>query len=81
MREKIQRELDRAKAKWPGWPTDPIHAASVLVEEVGELVQACNDFCYSDGDIERMEEESIQVAAMITRFLEGLPKYKRIEGY
>ena len=77
----INAELTRAKAKWPSWPTDPIHAASVLTEEVGELVQACNDFCYSGGDISRMESECVQVAAMAMRFLEGLPGYQRIQGY
>lgn len=77
----ILTELDRAKAKWPGWPTDPIHAASVLAEECGELIQAANDFCYSNGDPERMREEAVQVGAMALRFLEGMSNYRRVEGY
>jgi NTP pyrophosphatase (non-canonical NTP hydrolase) len=77
----ILQELRSAKAKWPGWPVDPIHAASVLSEEAGELVQAANDFCYSGGSVEQMELEARQVAAMAVRFLEGLDRYKRVQGY
>ena len=77
----IIQELERAKAKWPEWPTDPIHAASVLSEEAGELVQACNDFCYSSGSIEQMELEARQVGAMALRFLENIDRYRRVKGY
>ena len=42
---------------------------------------ADHDFCYSGGDISRMEAECVQVAAMAMRFLEGLPGYQRIQGY
>lgn len=77
----ILQELNRAKAKWGPWPVDPIHAASVLAEEAGELVQAANDYCYSGGSLEQMELEARQVGAMAVRFLEGLEKYKRVQGY
>ena len=77
----ILYELNKAKSKWAAWPIDPIHAASVLSEEAGELVQAANDFCYSGGSIEQMELEARQVGAMAVRFLENLDKYKRIQGY
>lgn len=77
----ILKELRSAKEKWAAWPIDPIHAASVLSEEAGELVQAANDFCYSGGSIEQMELEARQVGAMAVRFLENLDKYKRIQGY
>ena len=81
MLDAIYLELMDAKEKWPEWPVDPIHAASVLSEETGELVQACNDFCYSDGPVQRMREEAIQVAAMAIRFLEGMESYTRVKGY
>ncbi len=77
----IIQELEKAKAKWPAWPTDPIHAASVLSEEAGELVQACNDFCYSGGSVEQMELEARQVGAMALRFLENIDRYRRVKGY
>lgn len=77
----ILKELADAKAKWAAWPVDPIHAASVLAEEAGELVQAANDFCYSGGSLEQMELEARQVGAMAVRFLEGLEKYRRVQGY
>lgn len=38
--EEIQAELCRATAKYPTWPTDPLHALAVLGEEFGELYTA-----------------------------------------
>ena len=77
----ILKELRSAKEKWAAWPIDPIHAASVLSEEAGELVQAANDFCYSGGDSERMRAEAVQTVAMGLRFLAGLAMYERRKGY
>ena len=81
MDDLIQIELAGARLLWPAWPTDPIHAAAVLAEEAGELVQAANDFTYSNGSLEHMREEAVQVAAMAMRFLDGLDKYERRKGY
>ncbi len=74
----IADELRKAKIKHPRWPDDPIHAAGVLVEEAGELMQACLDFCYDDGTIDRMKEEAAQVGAMAVRFLENIETYRRV---
>ena len=79
--ESVITELDMAKAKWPDWPVDPVHAAAVVSEEAGELVQAANDFCYSGGDLDRMKAEAIQTVAMGLRFLDGLAMYERRKGY
>ena len=70
-------ELNRAKAKWPDWPTDPIHAAAVVSEEAGELTRAANRFVYEDKPMEEMAEEAVQVGAMAVRFLENLSRYKK----
>ena len=35
----IEEELIRARDKFPKWPVDPIHAAAIVSEEAGELVQ------------------------------------------
>ena len=79
--ESVITELDLAKVKWPDWPVDPVHAAAVVSEEAGELVQAANDFCYSGGDSERMRAEAVQTVAMGLRFLSGLAMYERRKGY
>ena len=79
--ESVITELDMARAKWPDWPVDPVHAAAVVSEEAGELVQAANDFCYSGGDSERMRSEAVQTVAMGLRFLAGLAMYERRKGY
>ena len=79
--ESVITELDMARVKWPDWPVDPVHAAAVVSEEAGELVQAANDFCYSGGDLDRMKAEAIQTVAMGLRFLDGLAMYERRKGY
>jgi NTP pyrophosphatase (non-canonical NTP hydrolase) len=40
----IMTELADAERKHPDWPADPIHAAAILAEESGELIQASIDF-------------------------------------
>lgn len=72
----IADELCRAISKWPGWPTDPIHAAAVVSEEAGELVRAANRFVYEGADIGEMKKEAVQVGAMAIRFLAGLEDYE-----
>ncbi len=71
-------ELNRAQIKHPGWPDDKIHAAAILGEESGELLQACIDYEYEkepgddekyDHHMRRMQEEAVQCGAMAIRFL------------
>ena len=68
-------ELCNAENKFPDWPADYIHAAAIVSEEAGELVQAANDFVYpecrkTDGDMkQKMRREAVQTGAMAIRFL------------
>ncbi len=80
-RELIEHELSKAKSKWPNWVDDPVHAAGIVNEEAGELMQAALDFCYSKGDIENMRREAAQVGAMAIRVLEGIDEYNRIQRF
>lgn len=70
-------ELDKAIAKFPGWPDDPFHALTIVQEEVGELAKALLQFYYEQdkavtvGDIRK---EAIQSIAMLHRFLNSLDK-------
>ena len=75
-------EVSKAVAKFPTWPTDPIHAAAVLNEEVGELNKAVLQAVYEPhksgpGEV---REEAIQVAAMALRFLASLSVYHYAPG-
>lgn len=80
----ILDELSRAVEKHPIWPIDAIHAAAILSEEAGELVQAANDFhdIYPGHLIEyrekreHMKTEATQVGAMAIRFLMHLKEYQ-----
>jgi hypothetical protein len=66
-------ELEAAERKFPSFPTDPIHAAAILQEEAGELVQASLQFTYEKGSIEAMRKEVVQTGAMALRFLLNMP--------
>lgn len=70
-------ELDRAIAKFPSWPTDPLHAVAVLGEEFGELTKAILQAVYEPhkSGPNDVREEAIQTAAMALRFLASLDAY------
>lgn len=76
----IDIELDKATKKHPDWPTDIIHAAAIVMEEAGELIQACLDVVYFEGKLEDVRDEAISVAAMAKRFLFHLPTGYNIES-
>lgn len=71
-------ELDRATAKFPTWPTDPLHAVAVLGEEFGELVKALLQFTYErhKTSMEEVRTEAIQTAAMALRLAMSLDVYE-----
>jgi len=73
----VWRELDRARVKFPTWPTDPLHALAVLQEEVGELQKAVLERCYEfdKSSMDDVRTEAVQTAAMALRFLASLPVY------
>jgi hypothetical protein len=74
----VLSEVEKAVRKFPTWPTDPLHAVSVLGEEYGELVKAVLQLTYephkTSADEVRME--AIQTAAMALRFLRSLNTYQ-----
>lgn len=70
-------ELQRAEHKFPGFPTDPIHAVAVIAEELGELQQACLQWTYEDGDMAAIKKEGVQTTAMALRFLFHLELLER----
>ena len=65
----VLEELHRAEMKFPGWPEDVVHAAAIVGEESGELIEAALDAYYGRGDIETVRKEAIQTAAMSVRLL------------
>lgn len=70
-------EAIRATLIHPKWPTDALHAVSILTEESGELMKAAIEFHYNNGDIEAVREEAVQTGAMALRVLMHIDKYKR----
>lgn len=75
--EDVLAELKRATAKFPTWPTDPLHAMGVLHEEVGELAKAVLQLVYEPhkSTFSDVHAEAVQAAAMALRFLMSLDNY------
>lgn len=74
----VLTELNLALAKWPLWPTDPLHALSVLGEEYGELNKEVLQMVYEPHKTSHsaIRKEAVQVAAMSIRFLMSLDQYE-----
>ena len=73
----VWTELERSLAKFPTWPTDPLHALAVLGEEFGELTKDVLQMSYEPGktNAENVRKEAIQTAAMALRFVASLDAY------
>lgn len=74
----VRHEVQRATSKFPTWPTDPLHALSVVGEEFGELTKAVVQQTYephknAPGELRK---EAIQTAAMALRFVMSLDAYE-----
>lgn len=67
----VIRELEHACIQHPSWPKDPVHAAAVVAEESGELVQSVLQQVYEPHKGGNPIKEAVQTAAMAVRFLEN----------
>lgn len=65
----ILSALSEALTRYPTWPTDPLHAVSLVVEEVGETVQAVLNAVFHHGDVSNVRKEMIHTAVTALRFL------------
>lgn len=74
----IAAEKARAIQKFPLWPTDPLHAFGIVQEEAGEVQKAILQSCYEPhkSDMASVYHETIQLAAMVERFLESFDAYE-----
>lgn len=71
-------ELGCAIAKFPDWPSDPIHALGIVAEELGETQKEVNQFVYEydeKGDWLKLRTEAAQTAASAFRFLMSIKRY------
>ena len=80
--EEIRAELGRACTKFPQWPTDPLHAVTIVGEEYGELVKEMLQLVYEPHKTnkDRVHAEAIQCAAMVLRLLANLDRYEYRPG-
>lgn len=66
----LRAELGRAIEKHPWWPTDPLHAIAIVVEEVGEVNRELVMLTYEPEKTtqQRVIDEARQAMAMTARF-------------
>lgn len=78
----VLMEVERAIAKFPTWPVDPIHACQVFNEEGGELTKAVLQQMYEPekNPPGAVRKEALQAAAMALRFLAGMDAYDWTRG-
>lgn len=78
----VCEELEKAIAKFPTWPTDPLHALAVLGEEYGELNKAMLQLVYEPHktSAEEVRMEAIQTAAMAIRLIASLETYTYVRA-
>lgn len=72
--KEMLNELERAESKHPEFPTDIIHMLAIMSEEAGEAVRAGLIYAYEGGEIEDVELELLQTAAMCLRVLKNLKR-------
>lgn len=79
--EAIVTEVQRTESISQNWPSDPVHAAAIVVGESSQLINAAWDhLCENRNDegmdtVARMHKVAVQTAVMAVRFLEALPYY------
>lgn len=78
----VFKEIGKAIAKFPTWPTDPLHTLAVLGEEYGELTKAVLQLTYEPHktSMDELRTEAIQTAAMSLRFLQSIDTYQFKRG-
>lgn len=78
----VRDEIKRATAKFPTWPTDPLHASGVVQEEAGELAKAVLQAVYEPhkSTPDAVVTEAFQTAAMAVRFLMSMTRYDWTPG-
>lgn len=65
----VLEQIRIAELKHPDWPEDIIHAAAIIAEESGEVVQAALQFVYEGTRISEVRAEAVQTAAVCMRLL------------
>lgn len=73
----VRQELDRARTKFDWWPQNPVEAAAIASEEMGEVVKAVNNYYHQHGDDtpDDIYKEAVQAAAMLVRFVTETPLF------
>lgn len=62
-------EMNVGADKHPVWPTDPIHRASIVLEEAGEVIRAANHIREGIGTAKELRQELLETAGTIYRML------------
>jgi hypothetical protein len=80
--DEVELEIYKSMMKFPLWPTDPIHAFAVVVEECGECQKEILQLVYEPHKSSKddMRKEALHTAAMSIRFLMSIDSYEYKAG-
>lgn len=73
---RMDAELERAKAKHPNFPRNMFEQLAIMQEEAGEVTKAVLHFQRENGTLHDIKEELVQTAAMCMRMYEALDEHK-----
>ena len=78
--EKVLAECRRQDSKWGMQNHNLVEWIAILTEETGEAAREAVDchFAHSKSSIERLEEELIQVAAVVLQALQSIDRQKAL---
>jgi Zn-finger protein len=78
--KKVLAECRRQDSKWGVQNHNLVEWIAILTEETGEAAREAVDchFAHSESSIERLEEELIQVAAVVLQALQSIDRQKAL---
>lgn len=69
--EIMLRAVSESEVKHPAWPEDIIHAAAIVSEESGELVQASLQYIYESANPVCIQKEAVHTLVTAFRLLKN----------
>lgn len=71
VRQMLELELNRARAKHKVWPVDDIHRGMIIMDQAGSVAKECFKVIYGGGSEEYLRRKILHLAVVCIRWLEG----------
>ncbi len=71
VRQMLEEELNRARAKHVVWPVDDIHRGMIIMAQAGGVAKEAYKVIYGGGSNDYLKKEVLHLAVVCIRWLEG----------